>query len=1045
MQRQDTSGQSLLESEELFSFALEISHMGVWELSLDDHSARRTLGHDRIFGYDALLPVWNYETFLEHVIPDDRALVEMKFRAAVENATEWNFECRIRRTDGEIRWIWAVGRHRTGGNGARLIAGVVQDITAQKEGQFRLIESERRLKAIMDAAPIGIAVSDDASCELITGNPAFLAQFESDATDNVSASAADPSAAGRRLCVYREGRVLAARELPLQRAVAEGREIGPVDLEIALPSGRRWHAQAYAAPILDGAGKAIGGVAVTVDITERRAFEEAMRASERRERQHAEELKALLDTAPIGVAIALDPTGQHIRGNRANEEMFGLENGAQFSMKGPGAPSLEAYEGGRRLQSDDLPMQRALRGQTVTGQIIEFRRPDGGMITALAKATPLRNENGAISGAVGAFLDITALAQAQSALRRSESLLMQALDAANAGVWEGVPETAEFRASDRALALYGLPPGTQVTHARALEAVHPDDRGQVEAAITRSLLTKAPFRVEMRALQPDGSIRWLSSMAEARIEAGKTRFVGLVQDITERKLIEASLVQQEQRLSLALSAGRLATWDWAPSGDRAIWNDEAFDMLGYAPGEVEPGYDAWAARLHPEDRERVEATFAQAVEQGGEVSDQYRILLPNGEIKWIESRGRMARDGGRTVRSYGVLIDTTERKHAEEALREADRRKDEFLAMLAHELRNPLAPIRNAAFLLRRLDMRGAEAAAKTQSLLGMIERQVNHLVRLVDDLLEVSRITSGKIVLRKELVDLSTIVRQALQTSEPHIEANHHRVDVSCAETLIVDGDLVRLTQVFTNILNNAAKYTPPNGRISVDVTRAGEEAVVRIRDNGVGILPEMLPRIFNLFVQSERIAGREGGGIGVGLALARRLVEMHGGQIEAHSEGPDRGSEFIVRLPLASPDLFLRRARPGQLQGAGDPRPRVLVIDDDRDVADSFAQLLSCLGAQTRVACDGREALRSVEDFEPEFVFLDLGMPGMDGLATARSIRNLPRGADPTLVALSGWSQNEDRARTRDAGFDLHLTKPASPGEVLAILQGRIAAPQQ
>jgi signal transduction histidine kinase/CheY-like chemotaxis protein len=383
----------------------------------------------------------------------------------------------------------------------------------------------------------------------------------------------------------------------------------------------------------------------------------------------------------------------------------------------------------------------------------------------------------------------------------------------------------------------------------------------------------------------------------------------------------------------------------------------------------------------------------------------------------------------------GVAIDITERIETEAQLRavtaklqEADRHKDEFLATLAHELRNPLAPIHNAVHVLRRDATQGGWEP-RDHALLSMIERQVQHLVRLVDDLLEVSRITRGKIKLQKRTVDLSKTLQDALDIAAPGIDEAKHELKITLPrEPLLVDGDAVRLAQVFANLLNNAAKYTEQGGRISLVAERCGDEAVVTISDSGVGISEEMLPRVFDLFTQVDRASGRAQSGLGIGLALVRRLVEMHGGTVEAKSEGLKKGSTFVVRLPLA-PQKSWKDSAKGREPTKGLPvAHRVLVIDDEHDVADSLAMLLEMLGAKVEVAYSGLAGLEALQRFKPDLVFLDLGMPDLDGYQTARQIRELPEGKSAKLVALTGWGQKQIQAPAREAGFDQALTKPAS-----------------
>jgi signal transduction histidine kinase len=367
------------------------------------------------------------------------------------------------------------------------------------------------------------------------------------------------------------------------------------------------------------------------------------------------------------------------------------------------------------------------------------------------------------------------------------------------------------------------------------------------------------------------------------------------------------------------------------------------------------------------------------------------------------------------------------RAHLEERDR-ANRSKDEFLATLAHELRNPLAPIRNSLTLLRD----GSDTALACD----VMERQVSHMVRLVDDLLEVSRLTSGRIELRRETVNLADVIATAVETSRPLIDAAGHMLEVSAPpECVLLDADSMRLAQVFSNLLNNAAKYTDPGGRITITVECEEDVAEVAIADNGVGIPGGALDRIFDMFSQADASDRRAQTGLGIGLTIARRLVEMHGGEVRAESEGPGCGSRFTVRLPRALGDRprveAVRTAIAASLA-----LPRVMVVDDNRDSANTMGAILKKLGAEVCVVHSGSAALEAYGDFRPAVVFLDIGMPEMDGYEVARRIRERPGAAAATLVALTGWGQDRDRSRTTAAGFQHHLVKPAELGALRAVL---------
>ena len=406
-----------------------------------------------------------------------------------------------------------------------------------------------------------------------------------------------------------------------------------------------------------------------------------------------------------------------------------------------------------------------------------------------------------------------------------------------------------------------------------------------------------------------------------------------------------------------------------------------------------------------------------------------------GEV--VEKRDYSLRVHKNTDDEVGQLVDAFNRMLAEigrrsDALRDADQRKDEFLATLAHELRNPLAPLRNALEIIRVAGS-DPETARKARE---MMERQLKQMVRLVDDLLDVSRITTGKLAVRRTPMDLQDAVTDAIEVARPGIESRGQTLDVRQARGSVpLDGDRTRLAQVFANLLNNASKYTQHGGHITLDVTADAAQAVVRVRDNGSGLAPESLTRIFEMFVQIDRTLERSQAGLGVGLSLAKRLVELHGGQIEARSPGLGRGSEFEVRLPVAGGRLEPRTALLEHVSTPEEPR-RILLADDNADFAQSLAQLLSARGHDVRVAYDGAQALEAAQAFRPQVAFLDIGMPKVHGYDVARQMRGHATTARCLLVAVTGWGQESDRQRAREAGFDRHLTKPVDPREIESIL---------
>ena len=391
-------------------------------------------------------------------------------------------------------------------------------------------------------------------------------------------------------------------------------------------------------------------------------------------------------------------------------------------------------------------------------------------------------------------------------------------------------------------------------------------------------------------------------------------------------------------------------------------------------------------------------------------------------------------EDGKLIGAVNVLVDISDRKRAEDALKEADRSKNEFLATLAHELRNPLAPIRAAVKILQLK----SNPTPDSQSALDVIERQTRQMTRLIDDLLDIARITSNKLELRRERIELGEVLNAAVETSRPLIEQRGHKLIVKAPdEPVHIDGDLVRLAQVISNLLNNSAKYTDRGGRIWLAAAPKRNEAVIKVRDTGMGIPAELLPNIFEMFTQAETTPHRSPGGLGIGLTLVKRLVELHGGTITVQSDGSGKGSEFVVRVPMAaSPPAqpeTIDKQKPATEEG---PPIRILVVDDHPDSADSLGLLLKLLGNDVRIVHDGLAAVEVANEFEPRVVLLDIGLPTLNGYEAAQRIRQQPWGNQAVLIAVTGWGQEVDRQRSKQAGFDHHLVKPVDPDALTRLL---------
>ena len=507
----------------------------------------------------------------------------------------------------------------------------------------------------------------------------------------------------------------------------------------------------------------------------------------------------------------------------------------------------------------------------------------------------------------------------------------------------------------------------------------------------------------------------------------------LRQDIVVRTKLEDELRRSEEKFRLLVGGIRdYAVFMLDPEGRIATWNEGAEAIKGYKAEEI---IGEHFSRFYPQ--EAIDARFPQmeleVAARVGRFEDEGWRLRKDGSAFWANVIITALFDSNGKLRGFAkVTRDMTERRRVV-ALEESERKMNEFLAMLGHELRNPLAPIRNALDLMRIQ----ANGDSRLEWARSVIDRQLTQLTRLVDDLLDVGRISSGKIALRKEPIEINAAVQRAVEASRPLADASRHTLEVRLSpEPLSVDGDLIRLAQVVLNLLTNAIKYTQAGGRIEVDVAREGAFAVVRVKDTGIGMSPELMPKVFDLFVQGERSLDRSEGGLGIGLTLVKRLVSLHGGTVSAHSDGPGRGSEFAISLPALAQSAEPKKVESVASGAAAHRRSRVLVVDDNRDSADTLAALLEAWGHDVRTLYDGPSAIAAVAEFKPNVVLLDIGLPKMNGYEVAAQLRQLANRRPLILVAFTGYGQDEDRRRVREAGFDYHLVKPLEPAELEKIL---------
>jgi signal transduction histidine kinase len=513
-------------------------------------------------------------------------------------------------------------------------------------------------------------------------------------------------------------------------------------------------------------------------------------------------------------------------------------------------------------------------------------------------------------------------------------------------------------------------------------------------------------------------------------------------DVTARAVSDRALAFNRARLDYATRLSGVGFWYCDLPFDQLEWDDRVKEHFFFAPGD-RIKIDDFYARMHEEDREPTREAIAASIRNRTPYDIVYRTVHPTtGEIKWIRALGGTdyAADGTPT-HFDGVTVDVSAQKRDQQRLarlnqqlQEQDRRKDDFIATLSHELRNPLAPIRAAAKVIAS----PKAAPAQVQQAQAIVERQINHMALLLDDLLDIARITQGKLQLKKETLSLIPVVDAAVEAVRPTLEGKNQQLSVSLpSEAVLLDADHLRVSQIISNLLTNAVKYSDAGSRIELVCTAQGDMLVLSVKDNGIGIAAESLASVFEMFSQVDGKAGRSEGGLGIGLALVKGITELHGGTVEARSAGLGLGSEFIVRLPLAARPLDASQV---STEAAHTPtaRRRILLADDNRDAAESLAMLLEMAGHEVRVAHNGKAALSLAQVFRPNTALLDIGMPDMTGYEVAESLRKEPWAAKLVLIALTGWGQESDRRRAHEAGFDHHLIKPVDPDRLTSVIAG-------
>jgi PAS domain S-box-containing protein len=900
----------------------------------------------------------------------------------------------------------------------------VLDVSERRRVDEALRESEQRLHRLFQVAPALITLHEgpehvftfsNALHDWVVGNRALIGLPVREALpDLIGQGVFD-----RYDQVYRTGESSAVPEL---RMVMDRHGDGRLEEGFFTQILQPW---------FSADGRVAGVMGFAFEVTEQVRARAAVLQSEER-------LRLALDASHMGI-WTYDARADEVNWDERSRRIFGM---------GPDEHvDYASFVWGTVHVADRLLVhETAQRAMSLTGNgryDIEHRvvRPDGSVrwVMVMGQAT-FEGEGPARAPAqlTGIVMDVTDRREMERALREGEARFRQLVESLPQLVWAWRPDGYCDYLSPQWLGFTGQRVPEHLGDGW-LDAVHPDDRIRTTMAWQAAMVERAPYDLEYRLRRADGSYRWFHARAAGLrdVEGHVVRWFGTSTDIHDRKLAEEGLRDAEERFrTLADNIAQLA---WMADGGGAIfwYNKRWFDYTGATLEEMREA--GWQQLHHPEHLVRVVEKMRRCFAAGAAWEDTFPLRGQDGSYRWFLSRAIPIRDQtGKVLRWFGTNTDVTAQREVEDALKEADRRKDEFLAMLAHELRNPLAPIRTA---VQVLNLVGSDSADEVR-MREMIERQVVHMTRLIDDLLDVSRIAQGKVQLRMSRCDLVGIVRDVTEDYRPILEGGGLALSVDLAhEPLWLEGDHTRLAQVIGNLLHNANKFTGAGGVISLrlEADRAANTAVVSIRDTGVGIEPAMLTRVFEPFVQADASLDRSRGGLGLGLALVRGLVQLHAGTVDAHSDGLGRGSTFTLRLPLEQ----VAQATPAAAaHGAAEQRGglRVLVIEDNRDAADSLKDLLTLLKYDVEVAYTGPAGLEVAQSFRPEVVLCDIGLPGLDGFAVARALREGEATRCSYLIAQTGYGQDEDQRQAREAGFDRHLSKPIDLKELQRILTGLV-----
>lgn len=981
--------------------------------------------------------------------PEDRQRTRQVWIKAVQQRSIYENEYRVLGADGIYRYFSARGVPVVTESGKiREWVGVCTDITHSRQIQDNLRQKQERLDLAQAAAKIG-------SFEWNIQTNVNIWSKELEALYGLKPGEFGGSYEEWARWVHPDD--LAKAEADVIASLKTGELF--TDWRVVCKDGSIHWMHARAKVFYDDAGKPLRMTGINADISDRKQVEFALQQSEAIAKARAQELETFMETVPAAVWMANDPYCHHMTVNRAAYELMRLPPGSVLTATpadGEFPFKFKIQKNGQDIPPQELPMQLAgSTGQPVEAEF-EFVFSDEDVRSIYGRAVPLRDEDGAVRGVIGAFLDVTERKQVEQQLRENQERLTLALDAARIGSWDWNLQTSQVVWTRYHEMIFGYEPGNpQRTYQQWSSRVHPEDLPRVEVTVQTAMAKQQDYEDEYRVIWGDGSLHWVSAFGRFQYnqEAKPIRMLGMLFEISDRKQAEVALRQSELIFRTLADTMPQMFWVTQPDGYHEYYNQRWYDYTGKTLEQTRG--EGWQDIVHPDDVERTIEVWQNSLRTGKTYDIECRLLrAADGEYRWHLVRAFPLRNQeDQIVKWFGSCTDIHDQKLVIEEraqalareraarieLEKASRLKDDFLAIVSHELRSPLNPILGWSTLLLNRNLN----AEKTTQALEIIERNAKLQTRLIDDLLDVSRILRGKLSLNICVVDLVVTIEAALETVRLAAEAKSIQLQTQLDPNVgKVKGDPNRLQQVVGNLLTNAVKFTPAGGRVEIQLQQVGSEAQIQVTDTGKGISPDFLPYVFERFRQADDVTTRKFGGLGLGLAIVRHIVELHDGTVQVVSPGAGLGASFTVTLPVMttvspkSEDKELPNDCPN-LQGL-----RIVAVDDDIDSLDLITFILEQYDVEVTPVASAREALAAIAKIQPDLLISDIAMPDIDGYTLIRQVRELEvlHGGRLPAIALTAFAGETNNQKILAAGFQRHITKPVDPDELAIAIEQEV-----